>query len=50
MKKDLYNMSEQIDIMNTEIQSINQIYENILFKKDPVGSSKNAIKYLKLPH
>ena len=48
MKKQLNNMSEDVDIMETKIKYINKINDNLLCKKEPVGSSFNAIKYLKL--
>jgi len=48
MKTELHNMSKDADIMDIEIKSINKTYEKLLFKKEPVGCSSNAIKYLKL--
>ena len=49
MNKEIHNMNKQNIIMNAEITSINHIYDKLLFKKSPVGSSSNAIHYLKLP-
>ena len=48
IKKELHNMSKDGDIMNNKLNVINKIYDKFLYKKEPVGSSKNAIKYLKL--
>ena len=48
IKKELHNMSKDADIMENTLNSINKIHDKLLFKKEPVGSSKNAIKYLKL--
>ena len=48
VKKKLNNMSKDFDIMETKIDYINQVHYNLLYKKEPVGSSSNAIKYLKL--
>ena len=48
IKKELDNMNKTTDTMNIEIKTVNNIYNKILLKKEPVGSSKNAINYLKL--
>ena len=48
ISKDLDNMSKQTDIMNKKLNTINHIYDGVLYRKDPVGSSRNAIKYLKM--
>ena len=48
IKKQLHNMNNDFHIMETKIDSINQIHDKLLYKKEPVGSTSNAIKYLKL--
>lgn len=48
MKRELDNMSTETDIMNMKLDSITQIHEKLLLKKNPVGSGSRAIKYLKL--
>ena len=48
IKKQLHNMSKDDDTMENTLNEINKIYDKILFKKEPIGSSSNAIKYLKL--
>ena len=48
VKKELNNMNKDVDIMMAKMDYINQVHYNLLYKKEPVGSSSNAIKYLKL--
>ena len=48
MSKEILNMRKQTDIMDNTLNSINKVYDQILYKRNPIGSSFNAIKYLKL--
>ena len=48
VKKELTNMSKDVDIMMAKMDYINQVHDKLLHKREPVGSSSNAIKYLKL--
>ena len=48
IKKELHNMIKDDDIMENTLNSINKIHDKLLYKNKPVGSSSNAIKYLKL--
>jgi len=48
ISKELHNMRKQTDIMENTLNSINKVHDQILYKKNPKGSSFNAIKYLKL--
>ena len=48
MKKQLHNMNEDVNNMNNTLNSINKVHDKLLYKKEPVGRSSNAIKYLKL--
>jgi len=47
MTKDIKQMNEKMDDMNGKIENVNDVYKKLLFKKSPVGSSSNAIRYLK---
>ena len=48
MEKEIHNMNEEVDIMDIKLHSINKVYDKLLYKKEPTGSSSNAIRYLKL--
>ena len=48
LKKQIHNMNKDVDIMDNELNCINKVHDKLLHKNEPVGSGKNAIKYLKL--
>ena len=48
MNKELHNLSKDVEIMDSTLDLINEVHDKLLCRKEPVGSSSNAIKYLKL--
>ena len=46
IKKNLQDLDKENIKIDQEIQNIDKIYDKLLFRKSPVGSSKNAINYL----
>ena len=48
IEKDIHNMNKEVDIMNNTLNSIKKVHDKLLYKKEPIGSCLNAIKYLKL--
>ena len=47
MKKEMYDLESKTLIMDYQSKEIKNIYEKLLYKKHPVGSSISAIKHLK---
>ena len=48
MKKDTERMNKELENINVnQLNSINKIYNVILLKDKPVGSSLNAIRHLR---
>ena len=48
MKKETERMNKELEnMMDTQLKSVNKIYNVILLKDKPVGSSLNAIRHLR---
>jgi hypothetical protein len=48
MKRETERMNKELEnIMETQLKSVNKIYNVILLKDKPVGSSLNAIRHLR---
>jgi hypothetical protein len=47
MKKEMQELDSKSLLMDNQSKEIKNIYDNLLYKKHPVGSSISAIKHLK---
>jgi len=47
IRKDLNRMTSEQHIMNLQLTNVSKVYDNLLMKIDPVGSSLKAIRYLR---
>mgnify|MGYP001444589226 CR=1 FL=1 len=47
MKKNLKEMDNETILMEYESKEITKVYDKLLYKKQPVGSSLSAVQHLK---
>jgi len=47
MKKEIQELESKTLLMDDQSKEIKNTYDNLLYKKHPVGSSISAIKHLK---
>jgi hypothetical protein len=47
LKKDMFKMSNEMSTMSHNVNEINKVYNKLLMKDKPVGSSLKAIRHLR---
>ena len=47
IRKDLNRLSSEQHLMNIQIRNVNKVYDKLLMKTEPVGSSLKAIRHLR---